>query len=158
MKIAVASDHRGVEAKARILEMVRELGHDGVDYGPVGEESVDYPDFAAKVAGDVAGSKLDRGILICGTGIGMCIAANKFDGVRAAHARDDLDAQLSRLHNDANVLCLSAELIGDAGIDRIIRTWVTTEFEGGRHARRLDKISDIENNRNCINAEDGSPE
>ena len=78
MKIAVASDHRGVEAKARILEMVRELGHDGLDYGPETEESVDYPDFAAKVAGDVAASSLDRGILICGTGIGMCIAANKF--------------------------------------------------------------------------------
>jgi len=154
MKIAVASDHRGVEAKARILEMVRELGHDGLDYGPETDESVDYPDFAAKVAGDVAADALDRGILICGTGIGMCITANKFSGVRAAHARDDLDAQLSRLHNDANVLCLSADLIGDAGIDRIIQTWVTTEFEGGRHARRLDKIAEIEKNGACCDRAD----
>jgi ribose 5-phosphate isomerase B len=145
MKIAVASDHRGVDVKSRILEVVRSLGHEALNYGTDGEESVDYPDFAGKVSNAVSTGEIDRGILICGTGIGMCIVANKFDGVRAAPVHDSLTAQLSRQHNDANVLCLSADLISEAGLDRLIETWIKTEFEGGRHARRLDKIRAIEN-------------
>jgi ribose 5-phosphate isomerase B len=144
MKIAVASDHRGVNIRSRILEIVRGMGHDAVDHGANGEESVDYPDFAAKVAESVASHESDRGILICGTGIGMCIVANKFDGIRAAPVHDDISAALSRQHNDLNVLCLSADLISEQALDRIIETWLKTEFEGGRHARRLEKVSKIE--------------
>lgn len=144
MKIAVASDHRGVDMKARILEVVRGLGHEALDYGPDGTESVDYPDFAARVAGDVSRGTVDRGVLICGTGIGMCICANKFDGVRAAPVHDDLTAELSRRHNDSNVLCLSADLLGLGSLERVIEIWVRTEFDAGRHARRLEKIAQIE--------------
>jgi ribose 5-phosphate isomerase B len=145
MKIAVASDHRGVAMKAKVLEMVRALGHDGEDFGADSEsESVDYPDFASKVAGEVSDGGMDRGILICGTGIGMCITANKFRGVRAAKVDDSLNAEMSRRHNDANVLCLSADLIGEESLERIVDIWVRMEFEGGRHARRVDKISQIE--------------
>ena len=144
MKIAVASDHRGVDVKSRILEIVRGLGHEALNYGTDGDESVDYPDFASKVSSDVSSGEVDRGILICGTGIGMCIVANKFAGVRAAPVHDSLTAQLSRQHNDANVLCLSADLISEAGLDRLIDIWIKTDFEGGRHARRIDKIRDIE--------------
>ncbi len=145
MKIAVASDHRGVDMKAKVLDMVRSLGHEGIDFGADNEnESVDYPDYASAVAGAVSESEMDRGILICGTGIGMSIAANKFQGVRAAKVDDSLNAEMSRRHNDANVLCLSADLIGAESLERIVDTWIKTEFEGGRHARRVDKISDIE--------------
>lgn len=145
MKIAVASDHRGVVMKAKILDMVRGLNHEGSDFGAEDEsESVDYPDFASKVAGAVSAGDVDRGILICGTGIGMSMAANKFKGVRAAKVDDSLNAEMSRRHNDANVLCLSADLIGAESLERIIDTWIKTEFEGGRHARRVDKISEIE--------------
>lgn len=144
MKIAVASDHRGVDRKSRILELLRGLGHEALDRGADGEESVDYPDFAAVVASQVAAGDVDLGILICGTGIGMSIAANKFDGIRAANVRDDLEARMSRQHNDSNVLCLSADLVGDQSLERIIEIWLKTEFEGGRHARRIDKITEFE--------------
>lgn len=144
MKIAVASDHRGVNVKLRILEIIHGMGHEGIDHGVNSDESVDYPDFAAKVAGSVSAKDVDRGILICGTGIGMCIVANKFDGVRAAPVHDDITAAISRQHNDLNVLCLSADLISEQALDRIIGTWLKTEFEGGRHARRLGKVSEIE--------------
>lgn len=156
MKIAVASDHRGIDARSRIIELLKGLGHDTEDFGADCDESVDYPDFASKVAAAVANGDTDRGVLICGTGIGMCIVANKFDGVRAAPVNDDLTAELSRLHNDLNVLCLSADLISDQAIDRIIETWVKTEFEGGRHARRLDKIAKIEaeNHQKAVAQED----
>ena len=144
MKIAVASDHRGYAVKSKILNLLEELGHEGLDYGPDGSESVDYPDFASKVAESVSKGEVDRGILICGTGIGMCIVANKFSGVRAAPCHDDITAEMSRLHNDANVLCLSADLLGDKLVNRMVEIWVTTEFEGGRHARRVEKIRDYE--------------
>jgi ribose 5-phosphate isomerase B len=147
MKIAVASDHRGTEVKSKILEMIRGMGYDALDYGPEGNESVDYPDFAGKVAESISKTEVDRGVLICGTGIGMCMVANKFNGVRAASVWDDLTAQMSRLHNDANVLCLSADLIGEQSVDRMIDIWLKTEFEGGRHARRVEKITQIEENR-----------
>ena len=113
MKIAVASDHRGFAVKGKILARLAELGHEGLDFGPESSQSVDYPDYAAKVAAAVSSHQVDRGILICGTGMGMCIVANKFPGIRAAPCHDDLTAEMSRLHNDANVLCLSADLLGD---------------------------------------------
>jgi len=150
MKIAVASDHRGVNMKTKILEMVRALNHDGEDFGADSEsESVDYPDFAGKVSGAVSSGEMDRGILICGTGIGMCITANKFHGVRAAKVDDSLNAEMSRRHNNANVLCLSADLIGAESLERIIDIWLRTEFEGGRHARRVEKILQIESDQNA---------
>jgi len=144
MKIAVASDHRGFSVKGKILSLLEELGHAGLDYGPEKSESVDYPDYAAKVARAVSKNQVDRGILICGTGIGMCIVANKFPGVRAAPCHDDLTAEMSRLHNDANVLCLSADLLGDRLVNRMVEIWVTTAFEGGRHKRRIDQISEFD--------------
>ncbi len=144
MRIAVASDHRGYEVKGKILFLLANLGHEAVDLGPENGESVDYPDFAAKVAAAVSDNDADRGILICGTGIGMCMAANKFNGVRAAACHDDLTAQMSRLHNDANVLCISADLLGEQLVNRMVDIWLKSEFEGGRHARRVDKITELE--------------
>mgnify|MGYP001424939512 CR=1 FL=1 len=144
MRIAVASDHRGVTVKDRVLELLGEMGHDGQDHGPESVESVDYPDYAASVATAVSEGTADRGILICGTGMGMCIVANKFRGVRACNCHDDLTAGMSRRHNDSNVLCLSADLLGDRLVNRMIEIWLETEFEGGRHARRIEKITEYE--------------
>jgi ribose 5-phosphate isomerase B len=144
MKIAIGSDHRGFDAKRRLVPMLRQMGHEVTDAGPDGHDSVDYPDFAYQVAKSVSEGRMDRGILICGTGIGMCIAANKVRGVRAAPCHDAITAEMSRRHNDANVLCLSADLLGEELIDRMVRIWLTTDFEGGRHARRVDKIKKFE--------------
>lgn len=144
MKIAIASDHRGFAVKSRIIELVQTLGHEGLDFGPDDAGHVDYPDFAAKVAQAVSRGDVERGILICGTGVGMCIVANKFPDVRAAPCHDDVTAEMSRLHNDANVLCLSADLLGDRLVNRMVEIWLGTTFEGGRHARRLAKISEFE--------------
>jgi ribose 5-phosphate isomerase B len=144
MKIAVGSDHRGFEAKRRVLSQLQQLGHEVLDVGTEGIESVDYPDFAFPVAQAVGEIRVDRGILIDGTGIGMCIAANKVPGVRAAPCHDSITAEMSRRHNNANVLCLSADLLGEELIDRMVRIWLETEFEGGRHARRVDKIARFE--------------
>jgi len=144
MRIAVGSDHRGFTIKSKVVDLLTQLGHDVVDAGPQTGASVDYPDIAALVAGQVSKGEVDRGILICGTGIGMCIAANKYPGVRAAPCHDDLTAEMSRRHNDLNVLCLSADMLGERLIDRMIEIWLKTEFEGGRHARRVEKIAEIE--------------
>ncbi len=144
MKIAIASDHRGYVVKGKILALIAELGHQAADMGTDSSESVDYPDFGAKVARAVSEGTVDRGILICGTGMGMCITANKFPGVRACTCHDDLTAEMSRRHNDANVLCLSADLLGDRLVNRMVEIWLKTEFEGGRHARRVEKIGQIE--------------
>jgi ribose 5-phosphate isomerase B len=144
MKIAVASDHRGYAIKSKILSQVTDLGHEPIDFGPFNAESVDYPDFGAKVAIAVSRGEVERGILICGTGMGMCIIANKFRGVRAASCHDDLTAEMSRRHNDTNVLCLSADLMGERLATRMVEIWLTTEFEGGRHARRIEKIAEYE--------------
>ena len=149
MKIAIASDHRGFVVKGKIISLLRDLGHEGLDLGPDTPDSVDYPDYAATVARSICGGEVDRGILICGTGMGMCIAANKFPGVRAAPCHDDLTAEMSRLHNDANVLCLSADLLGDRLVNRMVEIWLNTGFEGGRHARRIDKIQQLEMQNGC---------
>lgn len=144
MKIAVGNDHRGVAVKQRLAGLLKELGHDVIDLGVNSPASVDYPDLAIPVAEAVSRSEADRGILICGTGHGMCIVANKVPGVRAANLRDVIDAELSRRHNDANIMCLSADLIGEDQIERMVRTWLVSEFEGGRHQRRIEKIAQYE--------------
>jgi ribose 5-phosphate isomerase B len=144
MRVAVGTDHRGFDLHAKVVELVRNLGHEVIDVGTFSGDAVDYPDIAAAVAWHVSRGTADRGILVCGTGLGMCIAANKVPGVRAAPCHDDITAELSRRHNDANVLCLSADLLGERLIDRMIELWLTTQFEGGRHARRVDKITELE--------------
>jgi ribose 5-phosphate isomerase B len=144
MKIAVGTDHRGYALRARVVELIQRLGHEVEDLGAFSEEAVDYPDIAARVSRKVSRGEVDRGILICGTGLGMCIAANKFPGVRAAPCHDDLTAEMSRRHNDSNVLCLSADLLGERLIDRMIELWLSAPFEGGRHARRVEKIAALE--------------
>lgn len=144
MKIALGNDHRGVSAKNHVVELLRGMGHEVTDHGTNAPVSVDYPDYALPVAHAVAEGHADRGVLICATGHGMCIAANKVTGVRAANCRDMVDAEMSRMHNDSNVLCLSADLVGEDLMSRMVRTWMETRFEGGRHARRLDKIAQLE--------------
>ena len=144
MRISIGSDHRGVDVKRQIIDLLRQLGHEATDVGTQSEESVDYPDIAAEVGRRVSQSEADRGILICGTGIGMAIAANKFPGVRAAPCHDDLTAEMSRRHNDLNILCLSADLLGVKLIDHMVEIWLSTEFDGGRHARRVEKISELD--------------
>ena len=144
MRIVIGSDHRGVHVKGKLMELLTRLGHEVNDIGTHSAESCDYPDVAAQVARRVSEGESERGILICGTGLGMCIAANKFHGVRAAPCHDDLTAELSRRHNDLNVLCLSADLLGERLIDRMVEIWLTTPFDGGRHARRVEKIAELE--------------
>jgi ribose 5-phosphate isomerase B len=147
MKIAIGSDHRGWEAKRRLVALLQEEGHQVIDLGPESRDSVDYPDFAFRVAQALSAGEVERGVLICGTGIGMAIAANKVRGVRAAPCHDCITAEMSRRHNDANILCLSADLLGEELIGRMIRIWLTTEFESGRHARRVGKIVKHESDR-----------
>lgn len=144
MRVFIGSDHRGFQVKSRLVAMLQKSGHDVTDKGTTGTESVDYPDFASDVAGAVSRGEADRGILVCGTGIGMAITANKFPGVRAATCPDEFTAEMSRRHNDVNVLCLSGDMIGERPIDHLLEIWLTTEFEGGRHARRLEKIHNLE--------------
>lgn len=144
MRIAIASDHRGVELRQKVILKLESLGHEVIDEGTCSNESVDYPDFASLVAKKVSGKEADRGVLICGTGIGMAITANKFPGVRAAQCGDEVTAEIARRHNDLNVLCMSADLMGQRGAERMVQVWIETEFEGGRHSRRLDKITEIE--------------
>jgi ribose 5-phosphate isomerase B len=144
MRIAIGSDHRGVAARKRLIGLLERIGNDVVDCGSHGEEAVDYPDVAADVARRVSEGSVDRGILLCCTGVGMAIAANKLPGVRAATCHDEVTAEMSRRHNDLNVLCLSAEMIGADVQEKILRTWLATPFEGGRHARRVAKITALE--------------
>ena len=144
MRVAVSSDHRGVAAARSVVDKITHDGHVAELVGACDDEPCDYPDRAAQVARAIAEGRYDLGVLICGTGIGMSIAANKIRGIRAAVVHDELTAQLSRSHNDANVLCLSADLLGHQLIAKIIDAFLTTPFEGGRHQRRIDKITDLE--------------
>jgi len=144
MKVALGNDHRGVAAKQRLANMLAGLGYEVEDFGAQTATSVDYPDYAIPVAEAVASRAADCGILICATGHGMCIAANKIHGVRAANIRDIVDAEMSRQHNDANVMCMSADLLGEEAMERMVKTWLDTKFDGGRHARRLEKIAKYE--------------
>lgn len=145
MKVAIANDHRGHEAIEQVRAIIMQLGFECIDLSCQGDQPVDYPDIAYHASRYVAQKEADRAVLICGTGIGMSIAANKIKGIRAALCFDELAAKLSREHNDANVLCLSGDLIGSTGLRKIVETWLTTEFVGGRHQRRVNKIEAIEN-------------
>ena len=148
MKIVVAADHRGREVQSQLFNWLTQEGYEVIDMNTCQTKACDYPDIAFPVASAVAEGQIDRAILICGTGIGMCIAANKVKGVRAAMVHDEIGADLSRRHNDANVLCLSADMLGQRIINRIVKTWLTTEFEDGRHRRRNAKIQAIEQGLN----------
>jgi ribose 5-phosphate isomerase B len=147
MKIAIGSDHRGWDVKKRIVAQLQKLGHEVLDLGTDSADSCDYPDFGLLVATEVGEGRCERGILLCGTGLGMCITANKVKNVRAAACHDRITAEMSRRHNDANVLCLSAHLLGDELVEHMVRLWLDTPFEGGRHARRVEKISNYEMKR-----------
>ena len=138
--IVIASDHAGVDLKVRILEDLREGGHEIHDLGPADLSSVDYPDFGHKVAAAVAVGEAETGILICGTGIGMSMTANRHPGVRAALCHDAFTAEMARRHNDANVLCMGARVIGVGVAEQIVGVFLSTSFEGGRHQRRVDLI------------------
>ena len=144
MRIAVGSDHRGYLVRNHIIELLARLGHEPIDMGTGTAESVDYSDFAKLVSKAVSGGEADMGILVCGTGIGMSIAANKFPGIRAAPCHDALTAEMSRRHNNTNVLCLSADLLGQRLIDRIVEIWINAPFDGDRHAKRVDRITELE--------------
>jgi ribose 5-phosphate isomerase B len=148
MRIAIGSDHRGVRIKNRLLSLLAADHHQVQDVGTHSDDAVDYPDYARQVAQLVASGEVDRGILICGTGIGMAITANKFAGVRAATCDDEVTAEICRRHNDVNVLCLAGDLIGDRPVDDIVRIWLAAEFDGGRHTRRLEKIHSLEQTPN----------
>jgi len=144
MKIAIGCDHAGVSLKNEIIPVLKELDLEIDDLGTKDEQSVDYPDFGEKVSIEVSKGAVDRGILICGTGIGMSIVANKFPNVRAALCSDVYSAEMSRLHNDANLLVLPGRIIDSNKAEEIVEVWFKTDFEGGRHQRRLDKIKALE--------------
>jgi ribose 5-phosphate isomerase B len=144
VRIAIGSDHRGFGLKEALKELLAELGHEWVDFGCQGEEPVDYPDIARPLAEAVAVGEYERGILICGSGVGMSIAANKVKGIRAALCHDTFAGRLTRRHNDANVLCLGGWCIGRGVAEDIVRLFLSEDFEGGRHARRLEKIRAME--------------
>jgi ribose 5-phosphate isomerase B len=145
MKIAIASDHAGFEMKEKVKDFLKEIGHEFKDFGTKNKEPVDYPDFAFKVASAISKNECERGILLCETGLGMSIAANKISGIRAVSCYDVNTARLSREHNDANVLTLGARIIEFEKAKEIINVWLNTEFLGERHARRVEKIKEIEN-------------
>lgn len=144
MKIAIAADHAGFALKEKIKQRLAAQGHVLVDSGTDSTESCDYPDFARPVAGQVARKQVDRGILVCSTGIGMAIAANKISGVRAAPAQSEDEVRLTREHNDANVLTLGARYLDEEQAARLVEIFLDTQFQGGRHARRLSKIEQLE--------------
>lgn len=144
LSISLASDHRGVKIKSRLIQALSAAGFVVFDEGTNSESAVDYPDYAQLVARKVSNGEADRGILICGTGIGMSITANKFPGVRAASCYDEVMVEMSRRHNDVNVLCLPGDMIGERPIYDLVLMWLNTAFEGGRHAVRLQKIAVIE--------------
>lgn len=146
MKIAVASDHAGKDLKQILVEYLRLTDYNILDYGVSFDTSisVDYPDYADIVASEVSTKAVERGILVCGTGIGMSLGANKYPGVRAAVVTDEFTARMSRAHNDANVLCLGSRVINHHRAIEFLKLWLMTEFEEGRHRQRLDKVAEIE--------------
>jgi ribose 5-phosphate isomerase B len=144
MKIAVGADHRGTQAVKMLADRLRSAGHEVILMGSVSGEPCDYPESAFLVGHAIADHQAERGILICGTGLGMAMAANKVHGVRAVTAHDELTAEMGRAHNDANIICLSADLLGQRIIEKIVDVFLATTFEGGRHERRLKKVAAIE--------------
>lgn len=152
MKIALGADHAGYELKDQIKQHLQKQGIDVSDEGTSSPESVDYPDYARAVAHDVSQQRADLGILVCGSGIGMAIAANKVHGIRAAKVDTEYEAQMSREHNDANVLTLGARILKPDEAMRIVDKWLTTQFAGGRHERRVEKIAAIEKEEDSASA------
>lgn len=140
MRLVLAADHAGVDLKAELVAWLEELGHEVEDLGPQSHDSVDYPDYAHRVAAQVAEASADRGILVCGTGIGMAISANRHAGVRAVCTTDVFSVGMARAHNDANVLCLGARVVGGGLAQALVEAFLTGDFEGGRHQRRVSKI------------------
>lgn len=147
MKVGFGSDHRGFKTKKSILSLLSRLGHECVDFGSHSEDPVDYPDIAYAVSIAVSRKEIDRAILVCSTGIGMCIAANKVKGIRATFCMDTFSAEMSRHHNHSNILCLSADLSKEKNMHKIIEVWLNTKIDGGRHKRRVNKITEIEEGR-----------
>lgn len=146
MNVALGSDHRGYASKVRVKAILESGGHEVTDFGCEGPDSCDYPDAAFPAAQSVARGDFDRCILFCGTGIGMSITANKVKGIRASLCHDEITAEMARRHNDANVLCLPSDFISENTIDRVVEVWLSTPFDGGRHERRINKITTFENN------------
>ena len=144
MKIGIGNDHSALELKAEIIDFLKEKGHEVVDYVTNSPESCDYPIYGEKVARAVAAGEVEKGILICGTGLGISLAANKVEGIRAVVCSEPFTAKMSRAHNDCNVLAFGARVVGAELAKMIVDTWLNTEFEGGRHQRRVDLIMDIE--------------
>lgn len=144
MKVSIGSDHRGLEQRKVVAAAIEACGHEVDDQGSFTEESCDYPDIAKVVADRIVGGECELGILVCGTGIGMSIAANKVDGIRAALCADVEAAKLSRQHNNANILCLAGNEFDPQEFEKLVTAWLKAEFEGGRHARRLDKVKQLE--------------
>ena len=146
LNIAVGSDHHGITVRIKLVELLRQAGHTVDEFGPEidDQQPTDYPDVAAMVAKRVGADEANRGILICGTGIGMCITANKFPGIRAAPVIDELSAEFCRRHNDLNVLCIASNTLSEEMALQIVHIWLDTPFDGGRHERRIEKIKSIE--------------
>ncbi len=144
MKIAVACDHGGLQLKRALVRYLASKGHEVIDFGTDTEESCDYPDYALPAAEAVAAGRCERGILVCGTGIGVSLVANKVPGIRCAHCHDTYSAKYTRLHNDANMLAFGQRVIGEGLMEEIVDVFLSTDFEGGRHQRRLDKLAAIE--------------
>ena len=143
MKFYIATDHAGIDLKDYTVELLKEKGHEVIDLGPFSKERVDYPDYAVKVCEAVLADKTSQGILICGSGIGMSMAANRHSGIRAALCHDAYTATVARGHNDANVLCFGERIIGKGVAESILDAWCAGSFDGGRHARRVEKIEAI---------------
>lgn len=157
MRIAIASDHAGYELKRALAPKLREHGHELDDLGTDSTESVDYPDFAERAARMVAGGEADRAVIVCGSGVGVSIVANKLDGVRAVNAHDPDEAEMSRRHNDANVITLAGSRLGADQAGAIVERFLETGFEGGRHARRVGKITGVERDSAAFSDEEGRP-
>ncbi|MFC4354120.1 ribose 5-phosphate isomerase B [Chryseomicrobium palamuruense] len=147
MNIAISSDHGGNNLRKEIMGLLTEMGHQVTDFGPQTLDSVDYPDYAKPVCEGVAGGDFEAGILICGTGIGMSIAANKYKGIRCALVHDVFSAKMTKCHNNSNVLAMGERVIGPGLAREIVATWLTNEFEGGRHETRVNKVAAIESSR-----------
>ncbi len=144
MKIAMGSDHAGFELKEAVKSQLESAGHEIEDVGTHSAESTDYPPFAARAAELVAGGKAEKGVIVCGSGVGVSIVANKVDGIRAVNAHDQSEAEMSRRHNDANVVTLSGARLGPEEAKPIVETFLSTDFDGGRHARRVGEIAEVE--------------
>jgi ribose 5-phosphate isomerase B len=145
MKIAIGTDHGGIVLKQSVIDSLKELNYDYEDFGTYDNSSVDYPDYAVKVAEAVASGQCDKGVLLCGTGIGISIAANKVNGIRAAVITDEFCAGVCSGHNNANIICMGGRVISPEKAGKLVKIWLNTPFEGGRHLNRINKIKDIEN-------------